>query len=58
MIEPDLLSSLEVCDIGQYYNSLTVKRAMIKIIEVVNISKEKTIEEAACLMLEKKLDAC
>jgi acetoin utilization protein AcuB len=55
MIEPDLFSSLDVCDLGHYYNSLTVKRAMIKNIQVVTISKEQTIEEAAYLMLEKKV---
>jgi acetoin utilization protein AcuB len=55
MIEPDLLSSLDVCDLGHYYNNLTVQKAMIKTIQVVTISKEYTLEEAACLMLEKKV---
>jgi len=55
-IPPTLLSSMNVWEITQYLSNLTVQDVMIKGKEIASISPDATIEEAARLMVEKKVD--
>ena len=55
MIEPGSLDSLNVWEITRYLSGLKVKGIMIKARDVVTIDSDTTIEDAAQLMVEKKI---
>ena len=52
---PGPLGSLDVWEITRYLSGLTVKDVMIKAADVVTIGPDITIEEAARIMVEKKI---
>jgi acetoin utilization protein AcuB len=55
LVDPGRLGSLDVWDIARALNELTVADVMVKTIDVVSIGENATIEEAARLMVEKKI---
>lgn len=55
LIDPDLLGSLDMVDVASYVSTLKVKKVMIKADDVITISPEKTIEEAAKLMVDQEV---
>jgi acetoin utilization protein AcuB len=55
LVDPGKLGSLNMWDIASYLAGLTVKDVMIKVADVVAVGADLTIEEAARLMVEKKI---
>jgi acetoin utilization protein AcuB len=55
MVDPGRLASLDVWDITRYLSGLTVKDVMIKANDVVTCQQDNTIEEAARVMVERKV---
>ena len=55
LVDPARLGSLNVWEIAGYLSRLTVKDVMIKARDVVAIGPDVTIEEAARVMVEKKI---
>lgn len=55
LIDPGRLGSLSVWDIARTLSSLSVKDVMLKVPEVVTIESDLTIEEAARVMVEKRI---
>jgi len=55
LVDPSRLDSLDVWDIARTLSELTVKQVMIKAKRVVTVSQDTTIEEAARIMVEKKI---
>lgn len=55
LMDPGRLGSLNMWEIAGYLARLTVKDVMIKARDVITIGPEATIEEAARLMVEKKV---
>jgi acetoin utilization protein AcuB len=55
LVDPGKLGSLNMWDIAGYLAGLTVKDVMIKAGDVVAVSPGLTIEEAARIMVEKKI---
>jgi acetoin utilization protein AcuB len=55
LVEPGKLGSLDVWEITRYLSNLTVKEVMIKGQDLITINQDATIEEAARLMVEKKI---
>lgn len=55
LVDPGKLGSLNMWDIAGYLAGLTVKDVMIKAGDVVAVDPDRTIEEAARLMVEKKI---
>ena len=55
LVDPSRIGSLDVWEIARYLSRLTVEQAMIKCKEVITIGPDTTIENAACVMVEKKI---
>jgi acetoin utilization protein AcuB len=55
LVEPGRLGSLDVWEITRYLSDLKVKDVMITGEDLVRISPDATVEEAARLMIEKKI---
>ena len=55
LVEPGRLGSLDVWEIADYLSRITVKDVMIRPRDVVTIHLDATIEEAAQVMVEKKI---
>lgn len=55
LIDPGKLGSLSIWEISHYLSRLTVKDVMVPAKEVITIRQDATIEEAANLMIEKKI---
>ncbi len=55
MVDPSRLNSLNVWEIARALSSLTVKDVMIKVPNVITVSQEETIEDAALLMVQKRI---
>jgi acetoin utilization protein AcuB len=55
LVDPARMGSLSVWEIAGYLSRLTVKDVMIKARDVITISPDVTIEEAARVMVEKKV---
>jgi acetoin utilization protein AcuB len=55
LLEPSRLGSLNMWEIARYLSGLTVKDVMVKAQDVITIDSNITIEEAACVMVEKKI---
>ncbi len=55
LIDPGRLGSLSVWDIARTLSSLSVRDVMLKLQEVVTIDSNLTIEEAASVMVEKRI---
>jgi acetoin utilization protein AcuB len=55
LVDPGRLGSLDVWEITRYLTGLTVKDVMIKAQHIVAIGQDDTVEEAARLMIEKKI---
>jgi acetoin utilization protein AcuB len=55
LVEPGRLGSLDVWEITRYLSDLTVKEVMIKGQDLITISQDATVEEAARLMVEKRV---
>jgi acetoin utilization protein AcuB len=55
LVDPGRLGSLDVWDIARTLTGLTVKDVMVRARDVVTVSQDATIEEAARLMVEKKI---
>lgn len=55
LVDPGRLSSLDVWEIARYLGALVVKDVMIKAKDVITIHPDATIEDAARLMVERKI---
>ena len=55
LIDPGRLGSLDVWEITRYLSGLTVKDVMVKAKDVITVEQNTTIEEAARIMVEKKV---
>jgi len=55
LVDPGKMGSLNVWEIAGYLSRLTVKDVMIKTGDVVTVGPDLTIEEAARIMVEKKV---
>jgi acetoin utilization protein AcuB len=55
LVDPGRLGSLNMWEIAGYLSRLTLKEVMIKARDVVTVGPDVTIEEAARLMVEKKV---
>lgn len=55
LVDPGRLSSLDMWEIARYLSGLTVKDVMIKARDVITIHPDATIEEAARVMVERKV---
>ena len=55
LVDPGRLGSLNVWEITRYLTGLTVKDVMVKAKDVVTVEQDTTIEEAARVMIEKKV---
>lgn len=56
-IPPDQLASLDVWEIARYISSLTARRIMIPLAELVTINPDATLEQAAELMIKHHVGA-
>ena len=57
LVDPGRLASLDVWDITRYLSGLKVSDVMIKIRDVVTTDQNTTIEDAARLMVERKVSS-
>ena len=55
LVDPGRLGSLDVWEITRYLTGLTVKDVMVKVRDVITISEDATVEEAARVMIDKKI---
>jgi acetoin utilization protein AcuB len=55
LMDPGRLSSLHMWEIAGYLSRLTVREVMIKAKDVITVGSDLTIEEAARIMVEKKI---
>lgn len=55
LVDPGRLGSLSIWDIARTLSSLAVKDVMLKASQVVTVSQDMTIEDAARLMVEKRI---
>jgi len=55
LVDPGRLGSLNMWEIAGYLSTVTVKEVMIKAKDVVTIGPDTTLEEAARVMVEKKV---
>ena len=55
LVDPGRLGSLDVWEITRFLSRLTVKDIMIKARDVITISQDATIEEAARLMITQRI---
>ncbi len=55
LVDPRRLGSLDVWEIARYLSGLTVRDVMIKAKDVIAIHPDATIEEAARIMVERKV---
>jgi len=55
LVEPGRLTSLDVWEIARYLSGLTLKDVMVREKDVVTVSPDTTIEQAARIMVEKKI---
>jgi acetoin utilization protein AcuB len=55
LVDPGRLGSLDVWEIARYLSGLSVKDVMIKAKDVVTTEQQATIEDAARLMIAKKI---
>ena len=55
LVDPGRLGSLDVWEIARILSGLTVQDVMVKAKDVITIEKDATIEEAARIMVEKKI---
>lgn len=55
LVDPGRLSSLDVWDIARTLAGLTVSDVMVKSDDVISVDQNLTIEEAATLMIQKKI---
>jgi acetoin utilization protein AcuB len=55
MVDPGKMGSLNMWDIAGYLSRVTLKDVMIKAKDVITIGPDLTIEEAARIMVEKKV---
>lgn len=55
MVDPGRLASLNVWEIARALSDLTLKDVMIKASDVITVGQDETIEDAALLMVEKRI---
>jgi acetoin utilization protein AcuB len=55
LVQPATLGSLNVWEITRFLSNLTVGDVMVKAKDVITVEKDVTIEEAARIMVEKKV---
>jgi len=55
LVDPGRLASLDVWDITRYLSGLSVSDVMIKARDVVTVDQDATIEDAARIMVERKV---
>ena len=55
LADPSRIGSLDVWEIARYLSRLTVDQTMIKAKDIITIGPDATIEEAARVMVEKKV---
>lgn len=55
MVDPSRLASLNVWEIARALSGLTVKDVMIKAPDVITVGQDETIEDAAVLMVQKRI---
>lgn len=55
LVDPSRLASLDVWDITRTLSGLTVSEVMIRAADVVTIAQDMTIEDAARVMVERKI---
>jgi len=55
LVDPGRLGSLNIWEITRYLTGLTVKDVMVKAKDVITVGKDATIEEAARIMVEKRI---
>ena len=55
LVDPGKLGSLNMWDIASYLSGLTLKDVMLKAADVVTVGPDLTIEEAARIMVDKKI---
>jgi acetoin utilization protein AcuB len=55
LVDPGRLGSLNVWEIAHYLSGLTLKDVMTKAKDVITVGQNTTIEEAARIMVEKKI---
>lgn len=55
LVDPGRLGSLSVWDIARTLSSMTVKDVMLKASQVITVNQDMTIEEAALLMVQKRI---
>jgi acetoin utilization protein AcuB len=55
LVDPGRIGSLDVWEIARYLSRLTVEQVMIRAKDVITIGPDMTIEEAARVMVEKKI---
>jgi acetoin utilization protein AcuB len=55
LVDPGRLSSLDVWEIARYLATMTLKDAMIKARDVLTIGPDATMEDAARIMVERKV---
>jgi len=55
LVHPATLGSLNVWEITRFLSDLTIGDVMVKAKDVITIEKDATIEEAARIMVEKKI---
>ncbi len=55
LVDPGRLGSLDLWDIARTLTGLTVKDVMIKLENVITVEQNATLEEAAGIMVEKKI---
>jgi len=55
LVDPGRLGSLDVWEITRFLSRMTVKDIMIKARDVITISQDATIEEAARIMITKRI---
>ena len=55
LVDPGRLGSLNIWEITRYLTGLSVKDVMVKAEDVVTVEQDTTIEEAARIMVEKRI---
>ena len=55
LVQPATLGSLNVWEITRFLSDMTIGDVMVKAKDVITIEKDATIEEAARIMVEKKI---
>jgi acetoin utilization protein AcuB len=55
LADPSRIGSLDVWEIARYLSRLTVEQVMIRLKDIITVESNTTIEEAARIMVERKI---